>query len=195
MGEQSEEIKQQVSENFRDMADNGVAAWESMEAQNQRLTDAYDEHYDEIRKIGDAIGLPFETVAAAWAGNADAIDLVRRAQGDLVDQLDGDSTAMERAIASGITKPLEDTIAVYDQSKEKAKQLEAQIATSEEAHRTEIGKTRADLEAMARGTYVSTVVMKVDDTAVKNYKPPRITAPVNLYANTPAGRFYLDQDL
>jgi hypothetical protein len=166
MGEQSEAIKEQVSQNFRDMADNGVAAWESMEAQNQRLTEAYDEHYDEIRKIGDAIGLPFETVAAAWAGNKDAIDLVRAAQGELVADLDSDSTAMERAIASGITKPLEDVISVYDQSKEKAKQLEGQIATSQEKHRAEIQKTRTELEKFATGKYdtSATVKLGVDTT-------------------------------
>ncbi len=68
-----------MSENFREMAENGIDAWESLQSQNQRLTDAYDQHADEINRIKDLTGLSFETVAAAWAGNKDAVDVVTRA--------------------------------------------------------------------------------------------------------------------
>jgi hypothetical protein len=143
----AEKLKETVSENFREMAENGVAAWESLQSQNQRLTQAYDEHADEINRIKDLVGLPFETVAAAWAGNADAIDQVRRAYadhaGELRTTMGVSSEAAQATIKGweGILAPLENTISGYDQAKEKAGQLEAQISDAEQAQRDQVQRT------------------------------------------------------
>lgn len=142
MGEQSEALKEQIKSNFRDMAEEGIAAWQSMEEQNKRLTDAYAEHDADIQKIADTIGLPFEVVADAWAGSADAYKLVKAAQEELLSGIEGGTETAKGAIYTGITKPLDEVVNGYDKARENAKRYEEQIATNEQANRDQIQRTR-----------------------------------------------------
>lgn len=166
----AEKLKETVSENFREMAENGIDAWESLQSQNQRLTEAYDQHVDEINRIKDLVGLNFETVAAAWAGNKDAVDQVTAAyaqtKSELRDTMGVSSEAAQATIRGwdGIMGPLTNTLEGYDQAKEKAGQLEAQITGGEQAQREEISRTNAASQARweAEAARVDAVSAKVN---------------------------------
>jgi uncharacterized protein YukE len=128
----SEKMKESISENFREMADEGISAWESTQSQMRRLTDAYDEHADQIKKISEEFGLSFETVAAAWAGSADDLAIVETAVAEANAELrktPGVSVEAASATRDGwnsILGPLRDVNTGYDLAKEKAAQLARQ---------------------------------------------------------------------
>lgn len=132
MGTDAERVQQIASDAFKKMAQDGVDAWETAAAQNRRLTDAYTDHEGEIQKIADLTGLTFEDVAAAWAGNADAVALVNRAAAEMNSELrKTPSVSVEAASATiagweGVLAPLNDTIKGYDQAAEKAGRLAEQ---------------------------------------------------------------------
>lgn len=153
----SEAMNEAVSESFREMAENGVAAWESLESQQHRLTDAYDQHADEINRIKDLVGLPFETVAAAWAGNKEAIDTVTAAyteqKVELRDTLGVSSEAAQATIKGwdGIMGPLQNTLTAYDEAKEKAGSLAEANALLEESNRDQIQRTQSADQARWEG--------------------------------------------
>lgn len=129
VSQQSETMKETVSTNFQEMADNGIAAWQSVQSESQRLTDAYGEHEDEIKRIADLVGLPFETVASAWAGNKDAIDTVNSAYAEMKEELRSTSgVGVEAANATiagwdGVMGSLNGTLEAYDKARDKAERL------------------------------------------------------------------------
>lgn len=130
MTEQSEQMKENVSENFREMADNGIEAWGSLQSETQRLTDAYADHEDEIKKIAEITGLSFEQVASAWAGNKDAIDRVTAAYDEALAKQTEFASAEDaeafKLMWGAAIKPLNDVTDGYDKAREKAERLAAQ---------------------------------------------------------------------
>lgn len=191
----SEETKQVLSENFREMAENGIAAWESLAAQQQRITDAYDNHEDEINRIKDLTGLSFETIASAWAGNADAIAIVNQAYADMKNELrDTFGVSREAADATirgwdGIMGPLTDTLQGYDDAKVKAQALQNQIDSMYEAEAQRIGKI-SELVLQQKSRFQNDPVkvpLVVDDSALRNYRVP-FKVPIPTYFQSPSSR-------
>jgi hypothetical protein len=131
----SETMKETVSTNFDEMAQNGIAAWSSVEGQQQRLRDAYKNHEEEIKRIAETVGLPFETVAAAWAGNEDAIRTFRAAQDDLYEsakkfESDNPYDDLAESMRIGwdnVLAPLNKQLDAYDQATDKVERLQEQI--------------------------------------------------------------------
>lgn len=153
----AEETKQRVSDAFNEMASDGIEAWKSAESFNQRLTTAYDEHEKEVQSIADLIGLNFETVAAAWAGDEKAVTLVNAAYADLKTNLrETAGVSTDAATATirgwdGVLAPLNDTISAYDTAEQKANRLWEQLAERADegthqmrAYREEIDKIPAE---------------------------------------------------
>lgn len=132
IGNDSEAMKEAVSENFRQMAEEGIESWSSVQSQMERLTDAYQDHEGEIQKIADLVGLPFETVAAAWAGNVEAMGTVTAAYSELKTNLRETAGVSVEAANSTIwgwnqvLAPLNNTVSAYDTAAEKAQRLQRQ---------------------------------------------------------------------
>lgn len=129
MAAESERTKAIASENFRAMAADGVEAWQSVQSQMQRLTDAYDEHEGEIQKIADLTGVTFEDVAGAWAGIPDKVALVKSAYAEMTSELRGTlGVTRDGAQATidgwnGIMGPLNSVLDGYDSAEAKARRL------------------------------------------------------------------------
>lgn len=123
---ESERTKQIASENFREMAEDGVEAWASVQSQTQRLTDAYADHEGEIQKIADLLGLSFEDVAGAWAGIPDQVALVDAAYGDMVNNLQNTFGVTREGVDAtvkgwdAVMGPLSSVLDGYDQARQKA---------------------------------------------------------------------------
>lgn len=123
---ESEKTKEIAAENFRSMAEEGIEAWQSVQAQMQRLTDAYANHEGEIKRIAELTGLTFEDVAGAWAGIPDNVALVDAAYGDMEQKLRntfGVTREGVEATVDGWNKimgPLETVLTGYDQARERA---------------------------------------------------------------------------
>lgn len=130
ISEESTKLKEQVAENFRDMASEGVEAWESTQSQMQRLTDAYADHEDEIKRIAELTGLSFEVVAGAWAGVPDKVDTVNRAYGDMVSELENTFGVTREGVDATVDgwervmRPLTNVQEGYDKARQKARLLE-----------------------------------------------------------------------
>lgn len=190
----AEAVKENVSTAFQEMAADGIDAWESAQSQMQRLTDAYDKHEDEINRIKDLTGLSFETVAAAWAGNKDAVDAVTAAyEGVKAGLRDIPGATVEATAATiagwdGIMRPLNSVLEGYDKAKAKYEQLSAQqdVLAGAEQDRIQRGRDadQARYEAMAE-RYANPIKIKleVDDSKVNSWRPPLIQIPT--YFRTP----------
>ncbi|HWK26155.1 MAG TPA: hypothetical protein VNS09_06310 [Solirubrobacter sp.] len=72
----AEATKQRVTEQFKEMAQSGIDEWSSAAATISRMTDAYADHGQDIKRISDELGLPAEVIAQAWAGVSGSIDIV-----------------------------------------------------------------------------------------------------------------------
>lgn len=148
----TERMKEQTSTAFQAMAAEGIEAWRSVESETQRLTDAYDNHEGEIKKIAEITGLSFETVASAWAGNKDAAKLVTSAYSEMKTELRNTfGVSVEAANATiagwdGVLKPLNDTTQAYDAAERKAERLWNQIVTGtdEATHQQRIYRDELD---------------------------------------------------
>lgn len=148
----AEQTKKIVSDAFREMAEDGIASWESVQSQMRRLSEAYDEHEGEIKRIAELTGLNFETVASAWAGNKDAIEAVNRAYGDQVDELGKVPGATKDAVDAtvrgweGIMAPLNNTLDAYDTAKQKAKAYSNQVSEGLLSQLEGVGKVAVEID-------------------------------------------------
>lgn len=126
---ESEKTKEIASEAFRQMAEEGIDSWQSIESQMKRLTDAYDKHEGEIQRIADLTGLTFDDVAAAWAGVPDKVAIVDAAYGEMVQNLQNTFGVTREGIDAtvkgwdSIMGPLNGVLDGYDQGRRKAQAL------------------------------------------------------------------------
>lgn len=189
LDERSEESKQRVSQNFTEMAETGIDAWEGMEAYNKRLSEAYAENSDQIQKIADTIALPFEVVAAAYAGNAEALNAVRTANDEYAAAVAAGQktvgTAMEGAIAAsgGLIKPIEDLNEEYAAARQRAEQYFGQIDADAQAANQQIGATANLLRGMPQPPPVSISVdtspaYRAVDALRRDLQSRGITVPI-----------------
>lgn len=186
LGDLSEEQKERIKGHFQEMADSGIAAWSSMESFQKRLSDAYSDHEAEIQAISDTYGIAFETVAAAWAGNKDAVAQVEAAAKDYLGSIADDAGVSAEALermhdnANRFLDPLRQANDEYDVALEKAKRYEEQVAQMGETERAQIQRTRdadqARYEALAE-RYANPIPVKFKpdtsslDAWLRNYRP------------------------
>lgn len=173
LSEDSDRARELVSENFRQMAENGVEAWRSVEAEQQRLTDAYDEHETEIKQIADLTGLSFEQVAAAWAGNKAALDIVNGAYAEMKANLrDTPFTSSEAADATirgwdAVIGKLTTVTDAYDAAAAKADRLALQQSTALREAIRDAGTATREVDALGNELYTlpdETQVLVLADT-------------------------------
>ncbi len=119
--EHAREMQEAASDAFNAMVSDGIEAFEELRYQ-ERLAEAFDpgETRDKIQGAADALKLPFETAAAAYAGNAEAIE---KFQARYQAVLDSTSTAAaEDAAAMQInyknaTAVIRDQLDAYEQAR------------------------------------------------------------------------------
>lgn len=171
LGADAERMKEITSTAFEQMAEDGIEAWKSIESETQRLRDAYNENEDQIERIATITGLSFETVASAWAGNADAVKIVNAAYSEMKTELRNTfGVSVEAANATiagwdGVMKPLNDTLSAYDEAERKAERLWGQIVeqTDEATHQTRLYRD----ELREFPTQIRTQLLPPDGEAVR----------------------------
>lgn len=127
----AERMNERVTEQFRDMAQNGIDEWASAQSVIDRMTDAYSEHSADIKRISEELGIPAEVVVQAWAGVPDAIDLVNakideaRANVEKLANGNGEVANQLYLNLEAATAPLRDAIEITRQAEEKYREFAA----------------------------------------------------------------------
>lgn len=114
MQERSDKLRERVAENFRIMVEDATTSFSVMRY-SERLQEIFSDPdlKAEIQKAADFLEIPFETAAAAYAGNQEKIEEFKQAYGEATEYIQGasiEANNAQLAAVNSITQSIRDQI-------------------------------------------------------------------------------------
>jgi hypothetical protein len=184
LGAAAEEAKQRTSDMFDDMVESGENALSVtfQLAEAQKLI-GDDEALAATQRWADSIGIDLSTAVLAASGNADALATAQQA---LNDKMDSDAPGRLAGKYIPAIQALNDTATAADSAVGKVKlmdQVEGALKDTGAAADTASGQVGNYVQKLGQvpSNVDTTVKVILDDSAVRNYRPSKITLLADIY--------------